>query len=123
MNEHSTSETEEMHPFWHDKQKIQHNRIPASNVEEKATSISTGHRENVTHKQANTISIVALIAVIFIAGTLFLARTSAERHVVVFMIRTKYGLKLLDWAAKISPRLWRFGMNSIRLREPGSLTW
>jgi len=49
-----------------------------------------------------------IFALIFIAGTLLLLKTSAERHFIVFMIRTKYGLKLLDKAAKISPRLWRF---------------
>lgn len=49
-----------------------------------------------------------IFLLIFIAGTLLLMKTSAERHIVVFMIRTKYGLKLLDRTAEISPRLWRF---------------
>ena len=44
----------------------------------------------------------------FVAGTLLLSKTGAERHIIIFMIRTKYGLRLLDKFAEISPRMWRF---------------
>ena len=50
-----------------------------------------------------------IFALIFVAGTLILLKTNAERYLlIIFMIRTKYGLELLDKAAQLSPRLWRF---------------
>lgn len=45
---------------------------------------------------------------IFVVGTLFLAKTSSERHFILFMIRTKHFLRFIDNAAGIAPRFWKF---------------
>ena len=45
---------------------------------------------------------------IFVVGTILLAKTSSERHLILFLIRTQYGLKLIDRIANAAPELWKF---------------
>jgi membrane-associated protease RseP (regulator of RpoE activity) len=45
---------------------------------------------------------------VFAAGTLLLAKTSAERQFIVFMIRTKHFLRFIDSIARINPEFWKF---------------
>jgi len=49
-----------------------------------------------------------ILLVMFIIGTLMLSKTKAERHVLLFMIRTTRGISLMDKIAGISPRAWLF---------------
>ena len=49
-----------------------------------------------------------LILAIFVIGTLVLAKTDAERHFIVFLIRTKHFLRFIDEIARIMPKLWKF---------------
>ncbi len=51
---------------------------------------------------------LAIFLAIFVVGTLLLAKTKAERHFILFMIRTKHFLKFIDSAAKIMPKFWKF---------------
>jgi len=55
------------------------------------------------------MNLTLIFIILFLAGTFHLMRTNHERFIgIIFMIRTKYGLELLDRAANISPRLWKF---------------
>lgn len=47
-------------------------------------------------------------AIVFIFGTIILARTKAERHFIIFLIRIKRFLGLIDRTAGISPKFWKF---------------
>lgn len=49
-----------------------------------------------------------IFAIVFILGTIILARTKAERHFIVFLIRIKRFLNLIDGIAGFFPRFWRF---------------
>ncbi len=49
-----------------------------------------------------------IFAIIFILGTIILARTKAERHFIIFLIRIKRFLNLIDRIAEIFPKFWRF---------------
>ncbi|MEA3255407.1 MAG: site-2 protease family protein [Candidatus Altiarchaeota archaeon] len=39
---------------------------------------------------------------------MILARSNVERHAIVFLIRTKYFINILDRIAGLSPRIWKF---------------
>lgn len=52
-------------------------------------------------------SIVLLLILAF--GTLLLRRTGYEHHMgFLFLIRTRHGLKLMDWLASLCPGFWKF---------------
>ncbi|MBM3309327.1 MAG: site-2 protease family protein [Candidatus Altiarchaeales archaeon] len=46
------------------------------------------------------------IAIVFILITIFLFKTDYERHFLFFVIRTKRGLKFIDFLARLKPELW-----------------
>ena len=46
--------------------------------------------------------------VLFVAGTAVLLRSRQERYFVVFMVRTKYFIPLIDFIARLAPGLWKF---------------
>ncbi|MFH0859681.1 MAG: M50 family metallopeptidase [Candidatus Altiarchaeota archaeon] len=46
--------------------------------------------------------------VVFFVGTVYLLRKGYQRFFIVFLVRTEYGLNLIDRIAKISPRFWKF---------------
>ncbi|MFC2154176.1 M50 family metallopeptidase [Candidatus Altiarchaeota archaeon] len=48
------------------------------------------------------------LGVVFILGTVWLWRTKHERHAILFMIRTKHFLKLIDELAAYKPKIWHF---------------
>ncbi len=53
--------------------------------------------------------VVIALAAAFAAGTLLLLNSDTERHVgVFFIIRSGYGIKLIDSLAKFKPRVWNF---------------
>ncbi len=49
-----------------------------------------------------------VLLLIFILGTLLLAKTKHERHSIIFMIRTRHFLNMIDSLANIMPGLWKF---------------
>ncbi len=49
-----------------------------------------------------------IFALIFVIGTVILARTKVERHVIIFLIRIKRFLNLIDRIAEFFPMFWKF---------------
>ncbi len=49
-----------------------------------------------------------IFALIFVIGTVILARTKVERHFIVFLIRIKRFLNLIDRIAGFFPMFWKF---------------
>lgn len=45
---------------------------------------------------------------VFLIGTVFLIRKGYQRYFIIFLIRTEYGLKFIDYLAKLAPRFWKF---------------
>lgn len=53
-----------------------------------------------------TLIALTTAAIIFLAGTIFLVKKGYERHFILFMIRTRYGLKIVDRLSKLNG--WKF---------------
>lgn len=49
-----------------------------------------------------------IFVIVFIFGTIILSRTKVERHFIIFLIRIKRFLNLIDKAAGFFPMLWKF---------------
>ncbi len=55
------------------------------------------------------MEVLLIFLLIFAIGTLILAKfTKLERHFIVFLVRTKFFLNLIEKIAKLAPGLWKF---------------
>jgi len=54
----------------------------------------------------STLLITVIALIVFVVGTLILSKKGYERHFVLFMIRTKYGLRIIERLSKFS--IWNF---------------
>ena len=52
---------------------------------------------------------IILLLALFLLGTLILFKSKVERQLgVLFVIRSNYGIRLIDWISKINPGFWNF---------------
>jgi len=49
-----------------------------------------------------------VFGIAFVVGMYFLCKSKVERHVIVFLIRTKHFLRIIDRVALAAPSLWKF---------------
>jgi len=48
-----------------------------------------------------------IVLIVFLIGTALLTRTKFQRYLILFMIRTRHGIRFLDSLANLSPRGWK----------------
>lgn len=46
--------------------------------------------------------------VLFVIGTLVLIKLKIKRYFIIFLIRTQYGVRLIDKIARSAPGFWKF---------------
>ena len=54
------------------------------------------------------MEVCIFFAIIFFIGTYLLYRSKNERHFIIFLIRTKHFLNIINRLSRLSPRFWNF---------------